>query len=221
MRVPRSMRRARDRRHRRLPAGARGQQRRARRARVDTSDEWIVERTGIRQRHIAAEGEMTSDLASAAAREALAERRRSRPIALDLIVRRDLDARPHLPGLRHRGAAQARRRPGRRLRRAGGLQRLHLRARDRRQLRHGRARPRPSLVIGAETFSRLLDWRTARPACCSATAPARSCCAPRRAPARRSTAACWRPMLGSDGRHYDDLYVDGGPSSTGTTGHCA
>jgi 3-oxoacyl-[acyl-carrier-protein] synthase III len=40
-------------------------------ARVDTSDEWIIERTGIRQRHMAADGEMTSDLATAAAREAL------------------------------------------------------------------------------------------------------------------------------------------------------
>ena len=45
---------------------------------VDTSDEWIVQRTGIRERHIAADGEMTSDLGIAAARAALADAERRR-----------------------------------------------------------------------------------------------------------------------------------------------
>src|SRR3546814_12034967 len=66
-----------------LPARAGGNDELARRA--DTSDEWIVERTGIRNRHIAAEGEQTSDLATEAARRALADARMT-PRDVDLIV---------------------------------------------------------------------------------------------------------------------------------------
>ena len=105
---------------------------------VDTSHEWIVQRTGIEQRHIAADGEMTSDLACAAAREALQQRRAGRR-SPGSDHRRDHHARPYLPRLRRRRSGQARRRSGRRLRPSGGLQRLRLRPGGRRQLRQGRA----------------------------------------------------------------------------------
>ena len=108
---------------------------------VDTSDEWIVERTGIRERHIAAEGEATSDMAAHAARAAHRRRPASRPTDLDLIivatvtpdmplpstavfVQQKIGARPRLSGVRHRGR----------------LRRLHLRDVHRRPLhRHGAA----------------------------------------------------------------------------------
>ena len=101
-------------------------------ARIDTSDEWIVQRTGIRQRHIAAEGEFTSHLAINAARAALATCRHRR--AGDRPDRAgDLDAGQHLSGDRGRGPERARHPSWRRLRSAGGVLRLRLRARHRRQ----------------------------------------------------------------------------------------
>ena len=101
-------------------------------ARIDTSDEWIVQRTGIRQRHIAAEGEFTSHLAINAARAAL-EHAGLDAQAIDLIVLGDLDAGQHLSGDRGRGAERARHPSWRGLRSAGGVLRLRLRARHRRQ----------------------------------------------------------------------------------------
>ena len=111
-------------------------------ARIDTSDEWIVQRTGIRQRHIAAEGEFTSHLAINAARAALASCQARRPG--DRPDRAgDLDAGQYLSGDRGRGAARPRHQPWRRLRPAGGLLRLRLCARDRRQFpAHGRLQAR-------------------------------------------------------------------------------
>ena len=101
-------------------------------ARIDTSDEWIVQRTGIRQRHIAADGEFTSHLAINAARAALDQCRDRR--AGDRPDRAcDLDARQHLSGNRGRRAARARHQPRRGLRPAGGLLGFRLRARHRRQ----------------------------------------------------------------------------------------
>ena len=101
-------------------------------ARIDTSDEWIVQRTGIRQRHIAAEGEFTSHLAiKAAQRRACRCRDRC---AVDRPDRAgDLDAGQHLSRDRGRGAERARHQPRRGVRSAGGLLGVRLRARHRRQ----------------------------------------------------------------------------------------
>ena len=144
-------------RRRLLPAGARRDQRASSRSAVDTSDEWIVQRTGIRERHIAAPGETTRTWAPAAAAAALAdaglEAGRHRPRHL-----RDLDARPHLPVHRDPDPGGARHPRRRGLRHPGGLLGLRLRARDRGQVHRDRARHKRALVIGAETFSRILDW---------------------------------------------------------------
>ena len=96
---------------------------------VDTSDEWIVQRTGIRERHIAAQGEYTSDLALHAARAALADAGYR-----GAIDRSDLagylNARPVLSRHGGHGASGARHHPGRRLRSTGRLLRLCLRDSD-------------------------------------------------------------------------------------------
>ena len=96
--------------------------------RVDTTHEWIVERTGIEARHIAADGETTATLATEAARKALAAAGiaggRDRPDRA-----RHRHAGPDLPGQRDPGPDRARHRRLHRLRRAGGLHRLPLRAR--------------------------------------------------------------------------------------------
>jgi len=68
-----------------------------------------------------------------------------------------------------------------------------------------------ALVIGAETFSRILDWKTARPVCCSATAQAPWCWHRGR---RREGRGILASKLHADGRHNQLLYVDGGPSTT-------
>ena len=138
-------------------------------------DEWIYTRTGIRQRHIAADDEKTSDLALIASRRALeaaglaAGGHRSHH-------RRHDDAGHGVS--EHRLPAAGEARHARRCRRstcrrcaAGFVYALatadHFDA--------SRAMPRNALVVGAEVYSRILDWKDRAPACCSATAPARSC----------------------------------------------
>ena len=94
-------------------------------ASVDTSDEWIVQRTGIRQRHIAADGEVTSDLAIHAAQGGA--RQRPCRCAVDRPDRAgDLDARQHLSGGGGVGAGRPRHHPRRGLRPAGGVLGLRL-----------------------------------------------------------------------------------------------
>ena len=141
-----------------------------------------------RQRHIAAEGETTSMLGLKAAERALADAGLE-PNDIDLIVVRDLDAGLHLPGDGDADPGRARHPPRRRLRPAGGVHRLRLRASRRPTSSSPPARtsapwssaPRPSRASST--------GRTAPPACCSATAPARSCSRHSTARARRRIAA--------------------------------
>src|SRR5919106_4303485 len=184
---------------------------------VETSDAWIVERTGIRQRHIAAEGEFTSDLAAAAARAAL-ERAGLGPERVDLLV-----VATSTPDHTFPACATA-------VQRKLGLVRAA--AFDIQAVCSGFVyglgiannfltlnQARTALVIGSETFSRLLDWQDRRTCVLFGDGAG--------AVVLRAEAATGTPFdrgvlathLGSDGRHYEDLYVDGGPSSTGTTGH--
>ena len=123
---------------------------------VDTSDEWIVTRTGIRQRHIAADARRRATWRCEARAQALAAagiaRRGSRPDH-----RRDYHARHDFPQHRLHPAGQAgcARLSG--IRRAGRVQRLRLCADHRRQfIRAGQCRY--ALVVGAEVYSRILDW---------------------------------------------------------------
>ncbi|MCC2666083.1 MAG: ketoacyl-ACP synthase [Geminicoccaceae bacterium] len=184
---------------------------------VDTSDAWIVERTGIRERHIAAEGELTSDLASAAARAALVSAD-LRPASLDLIVVATSTPDHTFPAC----AAAVQQKLGALRATAFDLQAvcsgfIYALAVAEKFLVTGQART--ALVLGAETFSRLLDWRD-RTTCVLFGDGAGAVVL--RAGQGTGTAfdrGVLATHLGTDGRHYRDLYVDGGPSSTGTTGH--
>jgi 3-oxoacyl-[acyl-carrier-protein] synthase III len=184
---------------------------------VDTSDAWIVERTGIRQRHIAAEGELTSDLALQAAHAALA-RADIKPAAVDLLIVATSTPDHTFPAT----ATAVQRKLGMTRGVAFDVQAVcsgfiyGLTIADT-FLRTGQAAS--ALVIGAETFSRILDW-TDRRTCVlfgdGAGAVVLRAEQGRGTPLDRGVLAT---HLGTDGRHYDDLYVDGGPSSTGTVGH--
>jgi 3-oxoacyl-[acyl-carrier-protein] synthase-3 len=184
---------------------------------VDTSDAWIVERTGIRQRHIAAEGELTSDLAVAAARSAL-ERAGIGPARVDLLV-----VATSTPDHTFPACATA-------VQRKLGL--LHAAAFDVQAVCSGFVygiavannflilnQARTALVIGSETFSRLLDWQDRRTCVLFGDGAGAVILRAERGTGTLFDRGVLATHLGSDGRHYEDLYVDGGPSSTGTTGH--
>lgn len=185
-------------------------------SRVDTSDEWIIERTGIRQRHVAADGEMTSDLAVAAARSALASAQLT-PEDVDLIIVATATPDQTFPasatrvqhklgmtrGIAFDVAAVC----------SGFLYAISVADN---MLRGGQART--ALVIGAETFSRILDWED-RATCVLFGDGAGAVVL--RTEAGLGTArdkGILATRLHSDGRYNDLLYVDGGPSSTGTVG---
>jgi 3-oxoacyl-[acyl-carrier-protein] synthase III len=186
-------------------------------ARVETSDEWIVSRSGIRQRHIAAEGELTSDLATAAAKVALT-RAGITAQDVDLIVLATATPDHTFPAT----AAKVQANLGMSHGFAFDVQAVcsgfvyALTVADN-FLKLGQART--ALVIGAETFSRILDWEDRTT--CVLFGDGAGAMVLRAEPA---TGAANEPgilttRLHSDGRHHDLLYVDGGPSSTGTVGH--
>ncbi len=185
-------------------------------ATVDTTDDWIVERTGIRQRHIAAEGELTSDLGVAAARRALAAAGLT-PDGIDLIV--VATATPdqtfpacatviqHKLGMTHGVAFDV-------AAVCSGF--LYALSVADAMLVTGAANT--ALVIGAETFSRLLDWSD-RGTCVLFGDGAGAVVL--RAEDSAGTSAdrgILASKLHSDGRYNDLLFVDGGPGSTGTVG---
>ncbi|MGP1253327.1 MAG: beta-ketoacyl-ACP synthase III [Kiloniellales bacterium] len=184
---------------------------------VETSDDWIVKRTGIRQRHIAAEGELTSDLAVAACRQAL-ERAGVSANSVDLIVCATATPDETFPATATRVQAQLGMTRGA----AFDVQAVcsgfvyGLAVADN-FLRVGQAKT--ALVVGAETFSRILDWND-RGTCVlfgdgagAVLLRAEGCNGGNGDRGLLST------HLYSDGRHHDALYVDGGPSSTQTTGY--
>ena len=178
---------------------------------VDTSDEWIVERTGIRSRYLAGEGETTATLAADAARRAL-EHAALAASDIDLIVLATATPDQTFPSSATKVQA------------ALGIADciafdvhavctgfLYARTVADSLLRGGNARK--ALVIGAETFSRILDWED-RATCVlfgdGAGAMVLS--------AEDSESGILATKLHADGRHNDLLFVDGGPSTTGTVG---
>ena len=184
---------------------------------VDTTDAWITQRTGIRERRIAATGERTSDLALAAAREALAAAQADAQ-TIDLIVLATSTPDNTFPATAV--SVQA------------GLGITHGAAFDLQAVCSGfifglatadglikTGTFRRALVIGAETFSRLVDW-TDRSTCVlfGDGAGAVVLDAATRSGSREDRGIL-TAQLRSDGRYKDKLYVDGGPSSTGTVGH--
>jgi 3-oxoacyl-[acyl-carrier-protein] synthase-3 len=184
---------------------------------VDTSHEWIVQRTGIEQRHIAAEGEMTSDLACAAAREAL-QNAGLEADRLDLIIVATTTPDHTFPACA--AAVQAKLGADRAV--AFDLQAVcsgfvYALAVADNFVKAGQAES--VLVIGAETFSRLLDWSDRRTCVLFGDGAGAVVLRAEEGTGTVFDRGVLATLLGSDGRHYRDLYVDGGPSSTGTTGH--
>ncbi|HWI29105.1 MAG TPA: beta-ketoacyl-ACP synthase III [Stellaceae bacterium] len=185
--------------------------------RLETSDEWIVQRTGIRQRHVAAPGEFTSDLALRAAERALAQA--GVPAAsVDLIVLATATPDNTFPAT----ATKVQARLGMQGGCAFDVQAvcsgfIYALATADSFIRAGRART--ALVIGAETFSRILDWED-RGTCVlfgdGAGAIVLSAARDEGGGARER--GVLSTHLHSDGNHYDILYVDGGPSTTGSCG---
>ena len=179
--------------------------------RVDTSDEWIVERTGIRSRHVAADGETTSTLAVEACRNAL-EHAGIAATDIDLIVLATATPDQTFPSSATKVQATL------------GIPDciafdvhavctgfLYALSVADSMLRGGNAAK--ALVIGAETFSRILDWED-RATCVlfgdGAGALVLS--------AEETDTGILATKLHADGRHNDLLFVDGGPSTTGTVG---
>ncbi len=182
---------------------------------VDTSDEWIVERTGIRFRHIAGPGETTATLAADASRAALAAA--GVPATdIDLIVLATATPDQTFPATATKVqamlgipdcvafdvAAVC----------SGFLYAVQVADAMLRVGAHQRA-----LVIGAETFSRILDWED-RATCVLFGDGAGAIVLEARETADDGGRGILATRLHADGRHNDLLYVDGGPSTTGTVG---
>lgn len=183
---------------------------------VETSDEWIVQRTGIRQRHIAAEGEVTSDLATAAAKNALAAAGLE-PEAIDLIIVATTTPDTTFPAT----ATHVQRKLGIHTGYAFDVQAVcsgfvYALATADAHLRGGLAKR--ALVIGAETFSRILDW-TDRTTCVLFGDGAGAMIIEATEVPDGEERGVLSAALRADGAHWDKLYVDGGVSSTGTVGH--
>lgn len=185
--------------------------------RVDTSDEWIVQRTGIHERRIAADGELTSDLAIHAARAALANAKVDAS-SIDLIVVATSTPDQTFPatavtvqaGLGITGGA------------AFDLQAVcsgfvfGLTTVDA-LLRSGGFKR--ALLIGAETFSRILDWTDRTTCVLFGDGAGAIVVEAQELSGTNNDRGVLTSHLRSDGRHRNKLYVDGGPSSTQTVGH--
>lgn len=185
--------------------------------RMETSDEWIQQRTGIRQRHIAAEGETTSMLALKAAEAALAHAG-LKAADIDLIVLATATPDYTFPST----ATQVQ----------AGLGITHGAAFDVAAVCSGfvfamstadkfltSGANRRALVIGAETFSRILDWNDRTTAVLFGDGAGAVVLEAVEGQGNTADQGILTSHLRSDGRHRAKLYVDGGPSSTGTVGH--
>jgi 3-oxoacyl-[acyl-carrier-protein] synthase-3 len=184
---------------------------------VDTSDEWIVQRTGIHERRIAAPGELTSHMAAHAARAALAHAHIDAQ-AIDLIVLATSTPDNTFPasavavqaelGITHGAAFDVQ---------AVCSGFVYALATADALLQSG-AFSR-ALVIGSETFSRLLDWTDRTTCVLFGDGAGAIVLEAQEQPGTREDRGVLTVRLRSDGRHKSKLYVDGGPSSTGTVGH--
>jgi len=183
--------------------------------RLDTSDEWIRQRTGIGERRVAAPGELTSDLAVRAAERALASAGMNGS-DLDLLVLATATPDNTFPAT----AAKVQARLGMVRGAAFDVQAVcagfifALSVADN-ALRLGQART--ALVIGAETFSRILDWED-RGTCVLFGDGAGALVLKSVSESSPNGRFILSNHLHSDGRQYDILYVDGGPSSTRASG---
>ena len=184
---------------------------------VDTSDEWIVQRTGITQRYIAADDETTASLGEAAARAAL-DNAGLTPADIDLIVLATSTPNNTFPAT----AVEIQERLGIHHGFAFDMQAVcsgfvyavtsadaHLRA--------GLAKR--ALVIGSETFSRILDWTDRTTCVLFGDGAGAIVLEADEGDGLLSDSGILSASLRSDGSHKEKLYVDGGPSTTQTVGH--
>lgn len=183
---------------------------------LDTSDAWIVQRTGIRERHVAAPGEKTSDLALKAARQAL-EAAKLGAEEIDLIVLATSTPDNTFPATAARVQAELGVKQGA----AFDVQAVcsgfvYALATADNFIRAGQAKT--ALVIGAETFSRILDWNDR--STCVLFGDGAGALVLRGVPSNGSSSerGILSTHLHSDGTGYNLLYVDGGVSTTGTSG---
>jgi 3-oxoacyl-[acyl-carrier-protein] synthase-3 len=191
---------------------------------LQTSDEWIVARTGIHRRHLAAEGELTSDLGVHAASRALKQAGVG-PEDIDLVIVSTTTADDTFPATAARIQAKM------------GLSRavafdvqavcagfvFALSVADS-FIKTGQAKT--ALIVGAETFSRILDWSDRGTCVLFGDGAGAVVVAAGTGDGVERGASGWGQAPGilsthlhSDGRLRDILYVDGGPSSTKTVGH--
>ena len=181
---------------------------------VDTSDEWIRQRTGIAQRHIVAEGEKTSDLARNAAERAL-ERCDLTGADIDLIIVATSTPDDTFPSTATKVQTQI----GATRAIAFDVQAVcagFVYALDVADAMLSAGRGKRALVIGAESFSKILDWQD-RSTCVLFGDGAGAVVLERSEAAGEFGVLASR--LHADGAHRDILYVDGGPSSSGTVGY--
>ena len=184
---------------------------------VDTSDEWIVQRTGIHERRIAATGELTSDLALHAARAALAHAKVDAQ-SIDLIVLATSTPDHTFPA----SAVSVQAGLGITRGAAFDLQAVcsgfvYALATVDGLLRTGAFQR--ALVVGSETFSRILDWKDRTTCVLFGDGAGAVVLDAQEQPGTREDRGLLTSHLRSDGRYKDKLYVDGGPSSTQTVGH--
>jgi 3-oxoacyl-[acyl-carrier-protein] synthase-3 len=186
-------------------------------AMVDTNDEWITERTGIKRRHIAADGEFTSDLGIAAAKQALV-RAGIDPVDIDLVICATSTPDRTFPATAVR------------IQSAVGITKgaafdvqavcsgfiFALTTADN-FLKTGQFKR--ALVVGAETFSRILDWKDRGTCVLFGDGAGAVVLEAMPQSGARSDRGILAAAIRSDGRFEELLYVDGGPGSTQTVGH--
>ncbi|MEM7303525.1 MAG: beta-ketoacyl-ACP synthase III [Pseudomonadota bacterium] len=185
--------------------------------RIETSDDWIVQRTGIRQRHIAADDETTADLAEKAARAAL-DNAGLTAADIDLIVLATSTPNNTFPAT----AVEVQHRLGMSHGSAFDVQAVcsgFIFALTTADLYVKSGQARRALVIGAETFSRILDWEDRTTCVLFGDGAGALVLEAQEGVGLTADRGVLSSHLRSDGSHKDKLYVDGGPSSTGTVGH--
>ena len=184
---------------------------------VETSDEWIVQRTGIRQRHIASDDETTASLGEAAARAALADAGLT-PDDIDLVLVATSTPNNTFPAT----AVEIQNRLGMRHGFAFDMQAVcsgfvYAVTTADAYIRGGIAKR--VLVIGSETFSRILDWNDRSTCVLFGDGAGALVLEAQQGEGTIADRGVLALSLRSDGAHKDKLYVDGGPSTTGTVGH--
>lgn len=185
--------------------------------RLDTSDAWIQERTGIKARHIAAEGELTSDLGTKASKSALI-RAGIDPIDIDLLICATATPDRTFPSTAVRIQHQIGMTKGA----AFDVQAVcsgfvYAMATADNFIRNGQSKR--ALVVGSETFSRILDWEDRGTCVLFGDGAGAVVLEAHNQQGTNDDRGILASRLRSDGRFEELLYVDGGPSSTRSTGY--